>query len=144
MIKNTNELTNCKLHLALTRPGDRRSPRPRQPQRPIRQSVPAPLGRNSASLEGPGAVLPKPRLARGLDAPSGETLPRSRPSRACGPSGFLPGRPSSRTPPRSRDRTLGWISASLEGYTHPRAGLRFALGGLAGPLPPRPLPRLKH
>jgi hypothetical protein len=144
--KNTNELTNCKLHLTQSRPGDR-SPRPWQPQRPIKQSAPAPLGRNSASLEGPGAVLPKLRLARGLDAPSGETPPRSR-----------AGRP------------LGRHSASLEGYTHPRAGLCLArglyapsggspprsramralgwvsasLGVLAGPPSPRPLPWTGH
>jgi hypothetical protein len=72
---------------------------------PSKQSAPAPLGQNSASLEGPGAVTPKLRLARGLDAPSGETPPRSR-----------AGRP------------LGRDSASLEVYAHPRVGLRLARG----------------
>jgi hypothetical protein len=62
--KNANELTNCKLHLMQSRFGDR-SPRPRQPQRPSKRPASAPLGRNSAPLEGythPRAGL---RLARG-------------------------------------------------------------------------------
>jgi hypothetical protein len=46
------------------------SPLPRQPQRPIKRSAPAPLGQISTSLEGSGAVPPKLHFARGLDAPS--------------------------------------------------------------------------
>jgi hypothetical protein len=138
--KITNELTNCKLHIAQSWPGDRRSPRPRQPQRPIKRSAPAPLGRNSASLEGPGVVPPKLRIARGLDTPSGETPPRSKPSRARGPSGFQPGHPSSRTPPRSRAiRTLGRISASLEGCA-PTGGSPLCSGVSRVRCPRHPLP----
>jgi hypothetical protein len=48
----------------------------------LEQSAPATLGRNSASLEGHGPVLTGLRLARGLDAPSSESPPRSRLSRA--------------------------------------------------------------
>jgi hypothetical protein len=105
---------------------------------------PAPLGRNSASLEGDSAVPPKLRLARGLDSPSGETPPRSRAMRPLGQDsasleGWTPPRaklrlarglcaPSGRTPPRSRAmRPLGQDSASLE--------------TLAGPPLPHPLPR---
>jgi hypothetical protein len=79
---------------------------------PPEQTGPAPLGRNSVSLEEYGTTLIKLRPARGLDAPSGETLPRSR-----------AGRP------------LGRDSASLEGQTPPRARLRLARGsrGLATP-----------
>jgi hypothetical protein len=79
---------------------------------PPEQSAPAPLGRNSISLEGHCAVLTRLRLARGPDAPSGETPPRSR-----------AGRP------------LGRVSASLDGRTPPRASLRLARGshGLAAP-----------
>jgi hypothetical protein len=99
-----------------SRPSDR-SPRPWQPQRPIKQPVPAPLGQNSASLEGPGAILPKLRLARGLDAPSGKAPPRLR-----------VGCP------------LGRDSSSLEGCAHPRVGPRFAQGsrGSATPAPTPP------
>jgi hypothetical protein len=103
--KNTNELTNCKLHLAQSRPGDRRSPRPRQPQWPTKWSASALLGRNSASLEGPGAEPPKIRLARGLVAPLGESPPRSR-----GPAPYHQN------------------SASLDGWTPPRMNLRLARG----------------
>jgi hypothetical protein len=67
--KNTNELTNCKMHLTQSRPGDR-GPRPWQPQWPIKRSAPTPLGRNSTSLHGPGAVPPKLRRARGSAAPA--------------------------------------------------------------------------
>jgi hypothetical protein len=102
--KNTNELTNCKLHPAQSRPGDR-SPRPWQPQWPVKRSAPAPLRRNSASLEGPGAVLLKLHLARGARCRTTETPPRSR-----------AGRP------------LGRDSASLEGWTPPRSGLHLARG----------------
>jgi hypothetical protein len=49
---------------------------------PPEQSAPAPLGWNSVSVEGHSAVLTRLRLARGLDAPSGETPPRSRLSQA--------------------------------------------------------------
>jgi hypothetical protein len=45
---------------------------------PPEQTGPTPLGRNSVSLEQYGTTLIKLRLARGLDAPSGETPPRSR------------------------------------------------------------------
>jgi hypothetical protein len=57
------------------------------------------------------------RLTRGIDAPSGESPPRSR-----------AGRP------------LGRISASLEGWTPPRANLRIARGRpeLAAPAPTPP------
>jgi hypothetical protein len=62
-------------------------------------------------------ALTKPRLARGLGAPSGEVAPRSR-----------AGRP------------LGWGSASLEGWTPPRVRFRLARGshGLAAPVPAPP------
>jgi hypothetical protein len=85
-----------------------------RPQRPTKQLAPAPLGRNSASLEGQSVVLTRLRLARGLDAPSGETPPRSR-----------------------AGHSLGRNSASLEGWTPPRARLRLARGshGLAAPTP---------
>jgi hypothetical protein len=86
--KNTNELMNCKLHPTQSRPGDR-SPRPWRPHWPIKRSAPAPLRRNSASLEGPGAVPPKLRLARGLDAPSGETPPLSRARCPLGRNSYL-------------------------------------------------------
>jgi hypothetical protein len=102
--KNTNKLTHCKLHLTQSRPDDT-SPRPWQPQRPIKRLAPAPLGRNSASLEGPGAVLPKLRLARGLDdprvrlrlarglcAPSGGSPPHSGFSRVRRPRAHFPDR----------------------------------------------------
>jgi hypothetical protein len=84
---------------------------------PPKRSASAPLGRNSASLEGYTAIPPRLRLARGLDAPSGETSPRSR-----------AGRP------------LWWDSASLEGRTPPRVGFRLARGsrGLAAPAPTPP------
>jgi hypothetical protein len=72
---------------------------------PPEQTGPAPLGRNSVSLEEYGTTLIKLRPARGMDAPSGETLPRSR-----------AGRP------------LGRDSASLEGWTPPRARLCLARG----------------
>jgi hypothetical protein len=49
---------------------------------PSERSAPAPLERNSTSLEEHGVVLMELRLARGLDAPSGETPPHSRLSRA--------------------------------------------------------------
>jgi hypothetical protein len=113
--KNVNELTNYNLRPTQSQPGYR-NPRPWQPHRP----TPAPLGRNFASLEGPSAVPPKCRLARGLDAPSGETLHRS-----------------------TAGRPLGRNSASLEGYARPE---RFSasLEALAGPLLPHPLPRLEH
>jgi hypothetical protein len=45
---------------------------------------PATLGQNSASLEGRGAALANLRLARGLVAPSGEVLSRSRAGRPLG------------------------------------------------------------
>jgi hypothetical protein len=51
---------------------------------PPERSAPAPLGRNSVSLEGHNVVLTRLRLARGLDAPSGETPPRSRAGRPLG------------------------------------------------------------
>jgi hypothetical protein len=74
---------------------------------PPEWSAPAPLGRNSGLLEGHNTVLTELRLARGMDAPSGETPPRSR-----------AGRPSGETPPRSRaGRPLGRDSASLEALT---------------------------
>jgi hypothetical protein len=102
--KNTNELTNRKLHPTQSRPGDR-SPQPQQPKRPTERSAPTPLGRNPASLEGDNAVPLKLRLARGLDAPSGKTPPRSR-----------------ATHPLRQDST------SLEGWTPPRVILRLARG----------------
>jgi hypothetical protein len=49
---------------------------------PPERSAPAPLGRNSASLEGHSAVPTELRLVRGLGAPSAETPPRSRLSQA--------------------------------------------------------------
>jgi hypothetical protein len=65
---------------------------------------------------GPGTPQAKLHLARGAPRRTTETPPRSR-----------AGRPSGETPPRSRVmRTLGRISASLEGYAHPRVGLRLA------------------
>jgi hypothetical protein len=78
-------------------------PRPWWPQRPTRAVSLAPLGRNSASLEGHNTALTKPRLARGLDAPQ------------------------------------VW-SASLEGWSPPRASLRLVRGshGLTAPAPAPP------
>jgi hypothetical protein len=65
----------------------------------------ATLGQNSSSLEGHGAALSNLRLARGLVAPSGEVPSRS--------GAGLP---------------LEWGSASLGGWTPPRAGFRLARG----------------
>jgi hypothetical protein len=55
-----------------------RGPRTWRPQRPTRTVSPSPLGRNSVSFEGYNNTLIELRLAQGLDAPSGETPPRSR------------------------------------------------------------------
>jgi hypothetical protein len=66
--KNANELTNCKLHLMQSRPGDR-SPRPRQPQWPINRSTPAPLGQNSASLKGLVSYHQNPASLEGWTPP---------------------------------------------------------------------------
>jgi hypothetical protein len=97
------------------------------PQWPLKRSAPAPLEQNTTSLEGPSAVPPKLRLARGLDAPSGK-LRLARGLDA----------PSGKTLPRSRvGRPLGRDSASLEGYARPRAGLRLARGS-CGPAAPAP------
>jgi hypothetical protein len=87
---------------------------------PPEQIAPAPLKRNSILLEGYGTVLMRLRLARGLDAPSGETPPHSRAGRPLGRGsasleGWMPPRvrlclarrpdtPSSETPPRSKAR----------------------------------------
>jgi hypothetical protein len=49
-----------------------------------------PLGRISTSLEGWTPPRENLRLARGLDAPSGESPHRSRSSRACGPRAHSP------------------------------------------------------
>jgi hypothetical protein len=51
---------------------------------PPELAAPAPLERDSASLEGHNATLTRLRLTRGLDAPSGETPPRSRAGRPLG------------------------------------------------------------
>jgi hypothetical protein len=93
---------------------------PGGPNGPPEQSTPAPVERNSASLEGHDTVLTKLRLARGLDATSGETPPRSR-----------AGRP------------LGRNSASLEGWTPPRRD-SASLEALTGSPFPHPLPLPGH
>jgi hypothetical protein len=80
--ENTNELTQHK-----TRPRQSqtsgRGPRSWRPPRPTKTVSPSPP-RNSISLEGHIVVLTGLRLARGLDAPSGETPPRSRVGRPLG------------------------------------------------------------
>jgi hypothetical protein len=124
---------------AESRPGDRGSPRP-QATSATHQAVGPGTPRVKLRLaRGARAVPPKLRLARGLDTPSGETLPRSRPSRACGPSGFQPGHPSSRTPPRSRAiRTLKLIPVSLECAPSGGSPLRSGSRGFATPAPTPP------
>jgi hypothetical protein len=68
--KNTIEFTNCKLHLMQSQFGDR-SPRPRQPQRPIKRST-------------PGTPRAKLRLARGARPRTTEPPSRSRAGRPLG------------------------------------------------------------
>jgi hypothetical protein len=75
--QNTNEFTNLK-HAQDNHGLVAGAHGPGGPSGPPEQSAPATLGRNSASLEGHSTVLTRLRLARGLDAPSGEVPPRSR------------------------------------------------------------------
>jgi hypothetical protein len=67
------------LHVVATQ--SRKAHGPKKPQRPTNRPAAIPLGRFSASLEGlapPRAIL---RLTRGAGAPSGDSPPRSRPTR---------------------------------------------------------------
>jgi hypothetical protein len=132
---------------AQSRCGDRGSPRPRQPQQPIKWSALAPLGQISTSLEGLGAVPPKLCLARGLDAPRaklrlarGLDAPRAKLRLARGLDA-----PSGETPPRSRaGRPLRRNSALLEGWMPPRAKHHLTRGrpGLVAPVPTPPMGEL--
>jgi hypothetical protein len=77
-------------------PGNLSGPSSGRPRHPSGKSSPrsrgpTPYHQNSASLEGWTPPQAKLRLPRGMDAPSGETLPRSRAGRLRG-----------ETPPRSR------------------------------------------
>jgi hypothetical protein len=122
--------------LTQSRHGDR-SPRPWQPQRPIKRSAPAPLGRNSASLEGTSAVPLKLHLARGLAAPSGETPPHSRLSRVR--------RSRTHSPDRSiKCSDTTWAPGSKgESPPHrPLHGLRIQSRTVSPTLPMRPSPPL--
>jgi hypothetical protein len=123
------QFTNLK-HTQNDRSPSGRSPRPWWPQRPTRAVGPATLRRNSASLEGHNTALTKPRLARGLAAPSGEVPPHSRVGH---PLWRVSAPFEGWTPPRAR-------SASLEGWPPPRAIQRLARGshGLAAPVPAPP------
>jgi hypothetical protein len=84
---------------------------------PTAQPPSTTLGQNPASLEGRGAALAKPRLARGLVAPSGEV-------------------PS----PRGLDAPLERGPVSIESWTPPRASFRLARGphGSAASIPAPP------
>jgi hypothetical protein len=75
--KTQNELTTTK-HAQNDHNPAVGAHKPGGPSSPPEQSVPATLGRNSASLEGHSTAPTKLCLAGGLDAPSGEIPHHSR------------------------------------------------------------------
>jgi hypothetical protein len=127
----------------LSGPSSSRSRHPSS-ETPPRLRDPAPYYRDSASLEGWTPPQAKLHLARGLDTPSGETPPRSRTGAPRAklrltrgldaPSGRNSASLEGWTPPRAKPASLkGWTpprrdSASLEGWMPPRARLRLARG----------------
>jgi hypothetical protein len=108
--KNTNELTNRKMHPMQSRPGDG-SPQPWHPW-------------SAHQAVGPGTPRAKLRFARGAQRCTTETLPRSRPGRTLGRDfASLEGW----TPPRARLRLARGSRGSATPTPTPPTGALNAL-----------------